>query len=153
NPLGIVHRDVSPQNVLIGVDGVARVVDFGVAKAAGQVHTTREGQLKGKIAYMAPEQITGEPVTRQTDIFSAAAILWEGLSGRRLFAGANEGEIVLSVVNHQALPPSKYNKHVSRKLDEIVLRALEKDPERRFATAKEMAMALEQSVGLISTRE
>ena len=79
-PLGIVHRDVSPQNVLVGVDGVARVLDFGVAKARGRMQTTREGQLKGKLAYMAPEQLRGQPATQQSDVYAAAVVLWEALT-------------------------------------------------------------------------
>src|SRR4029077_8571100 len=82
-PLGIVHRDVSPQNVLVGVDGVPRVLDFGVAKAAGRTQTTREGQVKGKLAYMAPEQIMGRQVTRATDVFAASVVLWEALTAQR----------------------------------------------------------------------
>ncbi|MCW5837256.1 MAG: serine/threonine protein kinase, partial [Labilithrix sp.] len=87
-PLGIVHRDVSPQNVLVGADGVARLVDFGIARATGvrRGSSTGEGDLKGKLAYMAPEQIRREPVTRKTDIFAAGIVLWELLTGRRLFS-------------------------------------------------------------------
>src|SRR5579859_759387 len=86
-PLNIVHRDVSPQNVLVGIEGTARVLDFGVAKAIGRVQTTREGQIKGKLAYMPPEQLHGGRVTRQADVYAAAVVTWETLTGARLFAG------------------------------------------------------------------
>src|SRR5205085_807343 len=82
-PLGIVHRDVSPQNIIVGVDGVARVVDFGVAKAAGRLQTTRDGQLKGKLSYMAPEQLSGGIADRRTDVYAASVVLWEALAGPR----------------------------------------------------------------------
>src|SRR5580693_1163797 len=85
-PLGIVHRDVSPQNILVGTDGLARVLDFGVAKAAGRLQTTRDGQLKGKLSYMAPEQLRSEAVTRNADTYAASVVLWEVLTGERLFA-------------------------------------------------------------------
>ena len=86
-PLGIVHRDVSPQNVIVGIDGVARVLDFGVAKAVGRLQSTREGQLKGKLSYMAPEQIRSGQVDRRTDIYAASIMLWEALVGKRLYDG------------------------------------------------------------------
>ncbi|MGH7280352.1 MAG: serine/threonine-protein kinase, partial [Polyangiaceae bacterium] len=97
-PLNIVHRDISPQNILVGTDGVARVLDFGVAKAAGRIQTTREGQLKGKLAYMAPEQLSGD-VSRKTDVYAAAVVLWEALTGRRLFTGENEAAILGKVIS------------------------------------------------------
>src|SRR5512143_3537617 len=94
HPLGIVHRDVSPQNVLLGTDGVPRVLDFGVAKAAGRMQTTKEGQLKGKLSYMPPEQLRGSEVARQTDIYSVGVMFWELITGQRLFSGDNEGVVV-----------------------------------------------------------
>src|SRR5689334_1708582 len=102
-PLAIVHRDVSPQNIIVGTDGVARVLDFGVAKAAGRLQETGDsGALKGKIAYMAPEQITGGSVSRVTDVYAAAVVLWELLAGRRLIDGANDAHLSL----HDPLPIS-----------------------------------------------
>src|SRR5580700_11191148 len=92
-PLNLVHRDVSPHNVLVGTDGAAHLIDFGVAKATGRAQVTREGQLKGKLAYMAPEQLGGSPVDRRADVFGASVVLWEMLTGQRLFDGADEGEI------------------------------------------------------------
>jgi eukaryotic-like serine/threonine-protein kinase len=166
-PLGIVHRDISPQNVLVGTDGVARVLDFGVAKAAGRIQTTREGQLKGKLSYMAPEQLNGL-VTRKTDIYAAAIVLWEALTSLRLFAGDNEAVILGKVLAGEVEPPSKYMADSSgtfdplktgenegplsprrlELLDGVVLRGLERDPAKRYDTAREMAIALERALGM-----
>ncbi len=151
-PLHIVHRDISPQNVLVGTDGVARVLDFGVAKAAGRVQTTREGQLKGKLAYMAPEQISGQ-VTRQTDVYAAAIVLWETLVGQRLFVGDNEGAVLSKVLTGLVAPPSSLAPELPHVVDEIVLRGLAREPAHRFATAREFAIALERVVGIASSTE
>jgi serine/threonine protein kinase len=145
-PLGIVHRDISPQNVLVGIDGIARVLDFGVARAVGQIHTTREGQIKGKLAYMAPEQLQGSEVTARTDIFAAAIVLWEALVGERLFKGDTEGETVNLVLHSEIQPPSKRVTAISPALDAVVLRGLARDPKDRFGSAEEMAIALEEAV-------
>lgn len=147
-PLRIVHRDVSPQNILVGVDGVARVLDFGVAKAAGRVHTTRDGQLKGKLAYMAPEQVRGA-VTRTTDVYAASVVLWEVLAGRNLFTGSHEGAILANVLQGCSEPPSAYADDIPSSLDAVVMRGLRIDPAERFATAREMARALESAIGLL----
>jgi serine/threonine protein kinase len=148
-PLGIVHRDISPHNVLVGVDGVPRVLDFGVAKAMGRIQTTREGQLKGKLAYMAPEQIHGE-TSRATDVYSASIVLWETLTGRRLFSGVNEGQVLERVLKGSEVPPSHYVPGLPRAIDEVTLRGLSFDPANRYATAREMARALEDAVALTS---
>jgi serine/threonine-protein kinase len=154
NPLGIVHRDISPQNVLVGIDGAARVLDFGVAKAAGRVQQTREGQLKGKLPYMAPEQLTGGAnVTRQTDIYSAAVVLWECLTGRRLFDDENEARIFGRVLDGYVPPPSQFRPGLPAALDGVVLRGLDRDPARRFSSAREMALALEACVRSAASAE
>jgi len=139
-PLGVVHRDVSPQNIIVGVDGVARVLDFGVAKAAGRIQTTREGQLKGKLAYMAPEQFHGE-TSRATDIFATSVVLWEALVGDRLFEGS-EAEIVRKILSEPIPPPSSRRADLDAALDAVVLQGLARQPERRFSSAQEMATAL-----------
>ncbi len=152
-PLGIVHRDVSPQNVLVGVDGVARVLDFGVAKAAGRVTSTRDGQVKGKFAYMAPEQLRGEGVNRQADVYSAAVVLWEMLTGERLFRAENEGHTVERVLFGVIAPPSALRPELPGALDAVVMRALSRERSARFATAKEMAIALQAAVVPASSPE
>jgi serine/threonine protein kinase len=149
NPLGLVHRDVSPQNILVGAEGIARVLDFGVAKAAGRVQTTGRGRIKGKLAYLAPEQIEGT-VTRQTDLFSTAVALWEVLTGKRLFQGQEPPEVIRKILACDIDPPSKYAPDLPPGVDAVVMRALERDPQNRYATAREMAMALEGCLGLAS---
>jgi serine/threonine-protein kinase len=145
-PLNIVHRDVSPQNILVGVDGVARVLDFGVAKAVGRMHHTRTGEVKGKIRYMAPEQVHGKEVTSAADVYSASIVLWEALAGQRLFSGDTDAEVLYRVLQGCSDPPSRFRQDVPAALDQIVLRGLEKDPANRFPTAKAMANALEAAV-------
>ncbi len=152
-PLGIVHRDVSPHNILIGVDGVARVLDFGVAKASERITSTMEGTLKGKLSYMAPEQLQSEPIDRRTDVYAASVVFWELLSGGKLFHGPSEGTIVQRILTQPVLPPSINNASVPAMLDAVILRGLSRDKDARFATAKEMAMAIEQSIGLASPSE
>jgi serine/threonine-protein kinase len=152
-PLDIVHRDVSPQNVLVGTDGIARVLDFGVAKAAGRVQTTREGQLKGKLAYMAPEQITTGSVTRKTDVYAASVVLWEMLTGRRLFRADNEGKLLSLVLDSEVAPPSELIEGLPEGFDRVVLRGLDRDPAKRYATARDMAIDLEVVVGTAPSSE
>jgi eukaryotic-like serine/threonine-protein kinase len=146
--LDIVHRDVSPQNVVVGADGVARVLDFGIAKAAGQAQNTQEGQLKGKLAYMAPEQFHGQ-LSRQADVYAAGIVLWEALAGRRLFLGSNEGETIGRILRGEVRPPSQYGSPVE--LDSVVLRALSPDLGVRYSTAHQMMVAMTQQVQLAPT--
>jgi serine/threonine-protein kinase len=147
-PLGIVHRDVSPQNVLVGCDGIARVLDFGIAKARDRIHVTRGGSLKGKVAYMSPEQLTGAPVDRRTDIHAAGVLLWEVLVGRRCFEGDGDFATADCVKSKAVEPPSRHAAGLPATVDAIVLRALAKDPADRFPTAREMALSLEADVGI-----
>lgn len=152
-PLGIVHRDISPQNVIVGIDGTPRVLDFGVAKAAGRLQHTRDGQLKGKLAYMGPEQLTGAPVARSSDIYASAVVLWEALTGTRLFDGDNEARVMASVMAGNPPPPSHLVPEIPPQLDAIVMRGLERDPQKRFKTAREMALSLEAVVRSASATE
>ncbi|MDP9037159.1 MAG: protein kinase [Myxococcota bacterium] len=151
--LDIVHRDVSPQNVLVGTDGIARVHDFGVAKAAGRVQSTREGQLKGKLAYMAPEQVTTGVVTQRTDVYAAGVVLWEVLTGRRLFAGENEAKVLALVLDGHVDAPSHLVAGLAEAFDPIVARALNRDPNARYANAREMAMDIADIAGLATPTE
>jgi len=144
--LHIVHRDISPQNVLVGRDGITKVLDFGVAKAAGRFHTTREGNVKGKLPYMSPEQLRGQPVDRQTDIYAASVCLWEALTSKKLFKGDNEGSVLEQVLFGPIDPPSRWVPSVPPQLDALVMRGLERDKTKRFATAREFALALERAL-------
>jgi hypothetical protein len=161
SPLGIVHRDVSPQNILVGTDGLAHLIDFGVAKATGRLQTTREGQLKGKLAYMAPEQLRGEPVTRRSDLYAASVVLWETLVGQRLFRGADEGATVTRVLMGDVRPPSKAARDAREpayvqaleRLDAVVMRGLDRDPAKRYETAHDMVVALERCLAPASAAE
>ncbi len=144
NSLRLVHRDVSPQNVLVGTDGTARLIDFGIAKAEARVTSTRPGQWKGKFAYMAPEQLVSddEEVDHRADIFAAGAVLWTALTGSRLFRGETDGATVHNVLNMPVPPPSSIGCRPPEVYDAICLRALHRDREQRFASAHEMAEAL-----------
>lgn len=143
-PLSIVHRDVSPQNVLVGEDGISRVVDFGIAKVAYRNSQSDTGKLKGKLGYMAPEQFNGQELDRRCDIFSAGIILWEMLTGKRLFAGATgPDDAALRMQHFQPKAPSSIVASLSAELDAITLKALAVEPDERFATAHDMARALE----------
>ncbi len=149
-PLGIVHRDLSPQNIIVGQDGVPRVLDFGVAKAAGRIHTTRDGNVKGKLGYMSPEQIHGKTLDRRSDIFAAGVVLWETLTAERLFSGESDGAVLNRVLELAIEPPSGRVSGIPGRLDGIVLRALERHASKRFDTAREMALALEACVPVAS---
>ncbi len=152
-PLGIVHRDVSPQNLIVGADGITRIVDFGIAKAAGRLMTTRDGSIKGKYAYMAPEQIRGQAVTRQTDIFAASIVLWELLTGEGLFRGGSEGEEIYKCLEGVVDPPSKRDPKLPHAFDAIVLRGLMRDPAERYASAREMAADIERATPAVRPSE
>ncbi len=153
--LGLVHRDVSPHNVLLGTDGVARVLDFGIAKVL-QGHAshgdTDPGVLKGKFSYMAPELIQGAPPSRRSDLFSASVVFWELLTGTKLFQGVNDQERLLRVVKGNYPSARKVAPHVSEIVDRIVMRGLALDPEARHEHALAMAIELESAVPLASQR-
>lgn len=143
-PLNIVHRDVTPQNILVGSDGVSRLLDFGVAKAAGRSRTTQEGQIKGKLAYMAPEQLMSSGVTRQTDLYAASVVFWEMLTGERLVDGDTDVDLVAKLLKRDIRPPSRIVPDIPSQVDEFVMRGLSANVDDRFATAREMCVALGQ---------
>lgn len=145
-PLHIVHRDVSPQNIMLGADGVTQLVDFGIAKAVGRLRTTRDGAVRGKIGYLAPEQLNGKP-SRQSDVFSAAVVLWELLVGRRLYS-VKDPLALLEAMQAPPPAPSSIVPEVPQALDRIVMRGLARDAQARYATAREMAQDLFAAVRL-----
>jgi serine/threonine protein kinase len=144
-PLGIVHRDVSPSNVLVSYDGAVKVSDFGIAKWAFQRTRTQEGTLKGKFAYMSPEQCRARPVDRRSDIFALGAILYELTTGAAPFSGASELDILNQIATGRAAPPAwpETMGTYPPALSEIVLRALAPEPDARFQTMQELQIALE----------
>ncbi|MDP9360337.1 MAG: TonB family protein, partial [Acidobacteriota bacterium] len=141
--MGLVHRDVSPQNVLISEEGDIKLCDFGIAKAASKASHTQAGALKGKLQYMSPEQAWGRNIDRRSDIFALAAVLFEMLTARKLFAGDNELSILEQVREARVTAPSQYNDEVTPQIAAIVLKALQKDPADRYQTAGEMQRDLD----------
>jgi len=142
-PAGLVHRDVSPQNVLVSFEGEVKLADFGIARAAGATEETKPGTIKGKLAYMAPEQARGEPVDARADVFALGVVLWELCTGRRLFARDSDAATLAAVVAPAPVSrPSEWNEEVPPELDELVLRAVERDPARRLASADAFAEEL-----------
>jgi eukaryotic-like serine/threonine-protein kinase len=150
-PLNIVHRDVSPQNIMVAENGVARVLDFGIAKAESKSDRTRPGIVKGKFAYLSPEQIRCLPADARTDVFSAGVVLWESLTGSRLFSSSNLKKTSENVLSAPIPPPSSRNPSISARLDRVVLKALNRQRTQRYQSAAEFADAL-RAVGGEATR-
>lgn len=142
-PLHIVHRDVSPHNVLVSWDGEVKITDFGIAKARTKMALTRPGVVLGKFAYMSPEQARGKDVDARSDVYSAGIALYETLTGRRLFYSEDPAQILGKVRNPKVPAPSKYNGAIPPAVDELVMQALAPDPMKRFASARDMANALD----------
>jgi eukaryotic-like serine/threonine-protein kinase len=143
-PLNLVHRDVTPHNVLLSYDGAVKLTDFGIAKAGGRA--TAAGMLKGKFAYMAPEQARGEAVDARTDLFSLGITLWELLTGARLFDGDTDMAVLRAVQERPVLPPAELNPAVNVELSGVIVKALERAPSNRYQTAAELERALLQYV-------
>jgi eukaryotic-like serine/threonine-protein kinase len=138
-PMNIVHRDVSPQNALISYEGEVKVIDFGIAKAAGKATKTQAGILKGKFGYMSPEQIRGLPLDRRSDVFAIGVCLYEMLTGERLFVGDSDFSVLEKVRKVEVLPPSHFNRKIPDALEKIVMKALAKDVDERYSYASEVA--------------
>jgi serine/threonine-protein kinase len=140
--LHVVHRDVSAENLFVTYDGATQVVDFGIAHARQRVHHTEAGQVKGTFPYMAPEQMTAAVVDRRVDVWALGAVLWELLTLRRLFLRDTDVNTMYAVLSGEIRPPSAYRSEVPAELDEIVLKALQRSPDERWQSAREMGKAL-----------
>jgi len=148
-PLGIVHRDVSPANILIGYDGGVKVADFGIAKTRHGRSETQTGTLKGKVAYMSPEQCVGEAMDRRSDVFSLGIVLYELCTVRRLFKGENDFLTMTAIVLGYVPPPSQYRTDLPPEIETVILKALAARPEDRYQTAQEMRLDLEAAATTI----
>jgi serine/threonine protein kinase len=142
-PLNIVHRDVSPANILVGYDGGVKVADFGIAKAAARIAETRSGTLKGKVSYMSPEQCIGSEVDRRSDLFALGVVLYELATVRRLFKGSSDFLTMSAIVQGNVPPPSACRPDIPPVLDEVIMKALSARPDDRYQTAAEMRSALD----------
>jgi eukaryotic-like serine/threonine-protein kinase len=142
--LNIVHRDVSPANVLVSFEGEIKVIDFGIAKAANKATKTQAGILKGKFGYMSPEQVRGLPLDRRSDVFALGVVLYEMLAGERLFVGETDFSVLEKVRQVDILPPSHYNRRIPEPLEKIVYKALAKEPEDRYQYASDLADDLQK---------
>ncbi|HUP58487.1 MAG TPA: serine/threonine-protein kinase, partial [Bdellovibrionota bacterium] len=143
--LNVIHRDISPQNIMVSYDGVPKLIDFGIAKVLQDGDRTIAGFIKGKPAYLSPEQAAGTPLDARSDVFALGIVLWELLAGRRLFGGPHDKQFIMEAIVDPAFaidPPSKHDRRVPQTLDEIALRALERDRDRRFQSARDMQTAL-----------
>ncbi len=140
--LHIVHRDISPQNVILSTSGTVKIIDFGIAKAKTKISTTDSGILKGKFAYMSPEHAEGEKLDHQTDIFSLGVILFELLTGQRLFKGKNNAETIRKVKKTKVPTPSSFRSDIPKSLDEIIFKALKKERSERYSSAHHLAQDL-----------
>jgi serine/threonine-protein kinase len=143
-PLEIVHRDISPQNLLVTYEGEVKVVDFGIAKAKSKTEHTKTGMLKGKFSYMSPEQCLGAPIDMRSDVFALGILLYELCTGKRLFKHESELMILEMITKRSVVPPSQVAAGISARLEDIIMQALEKDTAMRFQTAQAMQVALEE---------
>ena len=146
HPMDLVHRDCSPQNILVGIDGSSRITDFGVARASSRLSTTRSATVKGKLAYLSPEQATGRGLDRRSDLFGMGVILWEALAGRRLFRADSDGATLSRILVEPIPSLAEFAPELPATLAAVVTRSLARAPDDRFATGVDMADAVEQAV-------
>jgi serine/threonine-protein kinase len=149
--LSLVHRDVSPQNILVGINGTARITDFGVARAATRLSSTRSGQLKGKLAYMAPEQARGGQIDRRADLFAVGTVLWEVLADKRLFKGEGEADTLNRVLFEPIPKVRDIDPDIEPALEAVTMKSLDRDPDKRFPTAAVFADELEKAARALSS--
>jgi serine/threonine-protein kinase len=142
--LNIVHRDVTPENIFVSFDGTVKVLDFGIAKAANQIEQTRAGEIKGKLSYMSPEQCMGKHLDNRSDLFSLGTVLYEWLTGFKLFTGDSEVAILKSITEGKIYAPSYFKADIPEGVEMILMKALEKDRERRYQTAWDMQYDIDQ---------
>ena len=143
SPLNIVHRDVSPENIRVAWTGTVKILDFGIAKAATQIHETKAGQIKGKVSCMSPEQVLGKTVDRRSDIFSLGVVLYEWLSGFKLFSGDNDLAIMNNIIEGKIYPPSYFRDNIPDEAETILMKALEKNPKDRYQSAADMQLDID----------
>jgi len=143
-PLNIVHRDVTPENIIVCFDGTVKVLDFGIAKAANRVEQTRAGELRGKLGYLSPEQCLGKPVDCRSDVFSLGAVLYEWLTGFKLFAGDTDVAVMRSIVDGKIYAPSYFRADIPGPVEAILMRALERDREKRYPSAWHLQQDLDR---------
>ena len=144
NSLEIVHRDVSPENIRIAWTGTVKILDFGIAKAATQVHETKVGEIKGKLCYMSPEQVLGQDVDSRSDLFALGCVMYEAITGFKLYSGNNDLEIMNKIVDGKVYPPSYFRDDVPEEVERIIMKALTKERKKRFQSAFEMQLAIDK---------
>ncbi|MEO1480602.1 MAG: serine/threonine-protein kinase [Myxococcota bacterium] len=143
-PLHIVHRDVSPENIRVAWTGTVKILDFGIAKAATQLHETKAGEVKGKLIYMSPEQVKGKGLDQRSDIFSLSSVLYECLTGLKLFSGDNDLAVMNNIIEGKIYPPSYFRDDVPEEIETIVMKGLEQDRRRRYQSAFDMQFDIDQ---------